>query len=112
MIVEMLDTLGVDIETNCMSALKDELAHDQVSIVTGKKVEAITDDGVIVTDRKGNRTVLQTDLAVLALGVEPVNELAAALAGKVKELHVIGDAKKPAKIHDAVADAFVLAFTV
>ncbi|MFH1123982.1 MAG: FAD-dependent oxidoreductase [Pseudomonadota bacterium] len=112
MIVEMLDTLGADIETNCMSALKDELAQDRVSIITGKRVEAITDNAVIVTDRNGNRTVLQMDIAVLALGVEPVNDLAAALSGKVKELYVIGDAKKPAKIHDAVADAFVLAFNV
>jgi pyruvate/2-oxoglutarate dehydrogenase complex dihydrolipoamide dehydrogenase (E3) component len=110
--VEMLDTIGADIETNCMAALKDELAQDKVSILTGKKVEAITDHGVTITDREGNRTVLQMDVAVLALGVEPVNELVAALSGKVKELYVIGDAKKPAKIHDAVADAFVLAFNM
>jgi 2,4-dienoyl-CoA reductase-like NADH-dependent reductase (Old Yellow Enzyme family)/thioredoxin reductase len=111
-IVEMLDTIGADIEATCMSALKDELAQDRVSIVMGMKVEAITDNGVIVTDRNGNRTVLQTDIAVLALGVEPVNDLAAALTGKVGELYVIGDAMKPAKIHDAIAEAFVLAFSL
>jgi 2,4-dienoyl-CoA reductase-like NADH-dependent reductase (Old Yellow Enzyme family)/thioredoxin reductase len=110
--VEMLDRIGADIEANSLSALKDELAEDQVSIVTGKKVEAITDQGVIVSDLKGNRTELQTDIAVLALGVEPVNDLAPALAGRVKELYTIGDAKKPAKIHDAVADAFILAFSL
>ena len=109
-IVEMLDTIGTDIEPVCMSALRDELAQDRVSILTGKKVVAITDDGVTVADRQGNRTVLKMDIAVLAVGVEPVNELAAALTGKVKELYVIGDAKKPAKIHDAVSDAFILAF--
>jgi pyruvate/2-oxoglutarate dehydrogenase complex dihydrolipoamide dehydrogenase (E3) component len=111
-IVEMLDTVGTDIEPVCMSALRDELAEDRVNILTGKKVVAFTDNGVIVSDRQDNRTVLQTDVAVLALGVQPVNELAAALTGKVKELYVIGDAKKPAKIHDAVADAFVLAFNL
>jgi 2,4-dienoyl-CoA reductase-like NADH-dependent reductase (Old Yellow Enzyme family)/thioredoxin reductase len=111
-IVEMLDTIGTDIEANCLSALKDDLAENGVNIFTGKKVEAITDNEVIVTDRQGNRTVLQTDLAVLALGVEPVNDLAAALEGRVKELYTIGDAKKPAKIHDAVADAFILAFSL
>jgi pyruvate/2-oxoglutarate dehydrogenase complex dihydrolipoamide dehydrogenase (E3) component len=109
-IVEMLDTVGADIEPACMSALRDELAEDRVNILTGKKVVAFTDNGVIVSDRQDNRTVLQTDVAVLALGVQPVNELAAALTGKVKELYVIGDAKKPAKIHDAVSEAFTLAF--
>jgi 2,4-dienoyl-CoA reductase-like NADH-dependent reductase (Old Yellow Enzyme family)/thioredoxin reductase len=111
-IVEMLDSIGADIEATSLSALKDELAQDQVSIVTGKKVEAVIDNGVAVTGGKGNRTVLQMDIAVLALGVEPVNDLAAKLAGKVKEVYIIGDAKKPAKIHDAVADAFVLAFNL
>jgi pyruvate/2-oxoglutarate dehydrogenase complex dihydrolipoamide dehydrogenase (E3) component len=111
-IVEMLDSIGADIEATCMSGLKDELTQNQVSIITGAKVEAITDKGVTVSDSEGNQTVLQMDIAVLALGVEPVNDLAAALSGKVKELYVIGDAKKPAKIHDAVADAFVLAFNV
>ena len=111
-IVEMLDSIGADIEATCMSGLKDELTQNQVSIITGAKVEAITDKGVTVSDSEGNQTVLQMDIAVLALGVEPVNDLAAALAGKVKELYVIGDAKKPAKIHDAVADAFVLAFNL
>jgi 2,4-dienoyl-CoA reductase-like NADH-dependent reductase (Old Yellow Enzyme family)/thioredoxin reductase len=111
-IVEMLDTIGADIEPNSMSALSDELALDRVSIVTGKKVVAITDNAVIVTDRQGNQTALQMDVAVLAVGVEPVNDLAAALAGQVEELYVIGDAKKPAKIHDAVAEAFVLAFNL
>jgi len=111
-IVEMLDRIGADIEPNSLSALEDELAEDRVSIVTGKKVEAITDKGVIVSDPEGNRTELETDIAVLALGVEPVNDLAPALAGRVKELYTIGDAKKPGKIHDAVADAFILAFNL
>ena len=111
-LVEMLDSIGADIEATCMSGLKDELAQNQVNIITGAKVEAITDKGVTVSDSEGNRTVLQRDIAVLALGVEPVNDLAAALSGKVKELYVVGDAQKPAKIHDAVADAFVLAFNL
>jgi NADH dehydrogenase FAD-containing subunit len=108
----MLDSIGADIEATCMSGLKDELTQNQVNIITGAKVEAITDKGVTVSDSEGNQTVLQMDIAVLALGVEPVNDLAAALTGKVRELYVIGDAMKPAKIHDAIAEAFVLAFSL
>ena len=108
-IVEMLSHIGVDIEPGCLSALKDELTQDKVSIVTGKKVIAIEDQALIVTDGEGNKTAMQMEIAVLALGVEPVNDLAAGLVDKVKELYVIGDAKNPGKIHDAVADAFFLA---
>jgi 2,4-dienoyl-CoA reductase-like NADH-dependent reductase (Old Yellow Enzyme family)/thioredoxin reductase len=111
-LVEMLNTIGQDIEPACLSALKEELVQGQVNIMTGKKVVAITDEGVIIEDDKGKQTALKADIAVLALGVESVNELAGELTGKVKELYTTGDARKPAKIHDAVADAFVLAFNL
>jgi 2,4-dienoyl-CoA reductase-like NADH-dependent reductase (Old Yellow Enzyme family)/thioredoxin reductase len=108
-IVEMMESIGADIEMTSLSALRDELQRDNVTIVTGEKVDAFTESGVAVTDHKGNRTVLP-DMAVLALGVAPVNDLATELAGKVEEIYSIGDARKPAKIHDAVSDAFVLAY--
>ena len=109
-IVEMMESIGRDIEMTSLSALRDELQQDNVTIVTGRKVDAITESGVVVTDNEGNRTILPMDIAVLALGVAPVNDLAAELAGKVEELYSVGDARKPAKIHDAVSDAFVLAY--
>jgi 2-enoate reductase len=109
-IVEMMESIGADIEMTSLSALRDELQRDNVTIVTGKKVDAIKESGVAVTDHQGNRTVLSMDIAVLALGVAPVDDLATQLAGKVEELYSIGDARKPAKIHDAVSDAFVLAY--
>jgi len=111
-IVEMLDSIGTDIDLNSLSALKDELEQDHVTILTGKKVEAIADNGVTISDKNGNKSVLQMDIAVLALGVEPVNTLTLELEGKVNELYTIGDAKKPGKIHDAVSEAFVLGYTL
>jgi 2-enoate reductase len=108
-LVEMLSTIGADIEPVSLSALKEELAQGQVKILTGKKVVAFSEEGVVVMDEKGMRSVLEADVAVLALGVESVNDLAAELAGRVGELYTVGDARKPAKIHDAVAGAFVLA---
>ena len=39
---------------------------------------------------------------VLATGVEPVNKLASELAGRVPELHLIGDARLPGKITEAI----------
>jgi 2-enoate reductase len=111
-IVEMMSHIGIDIEPGCLSALKDELTQNQVNIVTGKKVIAIENQRLIVADSGGNKTAMPMEIAVLALGVESVNDLAVDLAGKVKELYTIGDAREPAKIHDAVADAFVLAYNL
>ena len=109
-IVEMMESIGADIEMTSLSALREDLQRDNVTIVTGKKVDTFTESGVAVTDHQGNRTVLPADVAVLALGVAPVNDLAAELEGRVEEVYSIGDARKPARIHDAVADAFVLAY--
>jgi 2,4-dienoyl-CoA reductase-like NADH-dependent reductase (Old Yellow Enzyme family)/thioredoxin reductase len=111
-LVEMLESIGMDIEPACLSALKDELATGHVNIMTGRRMEAVEGDGVIVADGKGTRTELQADMVVLAVGVEPVNDLAGDLAGKVRELYTVGDAKRPGKIHDAVGDAFALAFNL
>ena len=111
-IVEMMESIGADIEMTSLSALREDLQRDNVTIVTGKKVDTFTESGVAVTDHQGNRTVLPADVAVLALGVAPVNDLAAELEGRVEEVYSIGDARKPARIHDAVADAFVLAYNL
>jgi len=109
-IVEMFDAIARDIEFTQKCCLLDEIKQCAVNVVTGKKIEAFTDDGVNLVDRQGAKTTLPMDLAVLALGVQSVNDLAADLAGKVDEIHVIGDAKNPARIHDAVSDAFYFTY--
>jgi len=111
-IVEVLHNVGTDIEPVSLAALLEELKQFQVKILTGRKVESFTDAGVQVVDKTGIRTFLPMDYAVLALGVSPVNELAAALQGKVPEVYVVGDARKPGKIHDAITDGFMIALNI
>ena len=38
------------------------------------------------------------------LGVRPVNRLAEELKGKVSEVHIIGDAKEPQKVINAITE--------
>jgi hypothetical protein len=52
---------------------KKDRHHIRAEDIKWKKVEEITDSGVTVTDGQGNRSILQMDIAVLALGVESVN---------------------------------------
>ena len=107
-LVEMLDKVGADIEPVCMLALSEGMNACQVEIRTGKKVMAIGKRSVSVIDGSGKKENLSAELVVLALGVAPVNDLVPQLAGKVKALHTIGDAEKPAKIHDAIAAGYAL----
>jgi pyruvate/2-oxoglutarate dehydrogenase complex dihydrolipoamide dehydrogenase (E3) component len=108
-LVEMLDKVGVDIEPVCMLALSGEMAACEVEILTGNKVVGIAKKGVTVTDRQGESRTLPAERVVLALGVAPVNDLVPQLTGKVPALYTIGDASRPAKIHDAIAAGFALA---
>jgi NADPH-dependent 2,4-dienoyl-CoA reductase/sulfur reductase-like enzyme len=108
-LVEMLDKVGIDIEPVCMLALSGEMAACEVEILTGSKVIAIAKKGVTIADKQGKERTLPADWVVLALGVAPVNDLVPQLTGKVKALYTIGDALRPAKIHDAIAAGFALA---
>lgn len=109
-IVEMLDSIARDIEFTSKSCLLDEMEQGCVEILTGKRIEAFTGDGVVLMDQQGQKTILPMDVAVLALGVESVNELSADLEDNVEKVFIIGDAKTPARIHDAVSDAFYMAY--
>jgi NADPH-dependent 2,4-dienoyl-CoA reductase/sulfur reductase-like enzyme len=85
--------------------LIDRLNQWQVEVVTGPKegisVKAITDEGVVII-RDGQEEAIGADNVVLALGVSPINDLAQQLAGRVAEICLIGDAKEPRKVVNAI----------
>lgn len=111
-IVEMLDAIGTNIESWTLLALKNELAEGDVKIMTGAKLDMVTDDGAIVTDKSGRKTSLEANTVVLAMGVKSVNELSRELEGKVKELYIVGDAKQPRRIRWAISEGYVVAYGI
>jgi pyruvate/2-oxoglutarate dehydrogenase complex dihydrolipoamide dehydrogenase (E3) component len=111
-IVEMRDRVGIDIEPVSMLALTDEMAACGVEILTGTKVVAIGKRSVTVVDQQGKTMNLPTERVVLALGVVSDNDLVPQLTGKVRALYTIGDAEKPARIHDAIAAGYAIGATL
>jgi thioredoxin reductase len=93
----------------CLSA---ELAEKNVKIVKSTKIEEITGEGVVLADRNWNKTFLKADNVVLALGLKPAAGLAGEIKGKVKEICVIGDAKQPRRIQEAVHQGFLTAYNL
>ncbi|MBS7642990.1 FAD-dependent oxidoreductase [Candidatus Bathyarchaeota archaeon] len=77
----------------------------KVNVITNAKVKEITKDGVRILDKEGKEQFLEADNVVLAFGRKPVDELAKALRGKVKELYTIGDCVKPGAVYNAIDDA-------
>ena len=109
-IVEMLDVVGLDMDSWIWKSLSAELEERKVKIVTSVKIDEITDGGVIIIDKAWNKTFLKADNVVLALGLKSSNDLANELHGKVKEVFTIGDAKLPRRIREAISEGFVTAY--
>ncbi len=119
-VVEMMGNVGLDMVPEGRTLLMERLHQAGVKIVTHRKVREILPDGVVVVDtivetrpdrtvvcREGEReeTIRGMKTIVLAMGARAVDPLSARLRGSVREVYVIGDARKPRKALEAIAEA-------
>lgn len=105
-VVEMLDEVAAEIGIVRKPYMNKCLSDHGVEIFVSTKVERLSDDGVIVAGKNGEKKNIGVfDSIVLAVGVKPSDELAKALEGKVAHVFVVGDALKPANALVAIADA-------
>lgn len=79
--------------------------------LTNTDTKKITDKGVVVVDKDGNKQTIKADTVVLARGLTPRNRLYEALKGQVPELHNVGDSKEPRVIMNAIHEGFYAGFT-
>ncbi len=104
--------IGEDLAMNAKFAVVKRLEKWGVKAITGLKegvtIKEITDGGVVII-RDGQEEFLECDNVVLAMGIVPVNGLAEQLEGKVAEIHVIGDAKRPARVIHAIHEGSIVA---
>ncbi len=103
-IVEMLADLAHEETAGPRTLLMQRLREKGVVALTSTTVKAITADGAIVVRDGREETLSGMDHIVLACGTRPVDGLSVPLAGKVGEVHVIGDAKKPRRALEAIAE--------
>jgi 2,4-dienoyl-CoA reductase (NADPH2) len=104
-IVEMAKDIGKEIGPSTRWSMLAKLRRYNVNIREQEKVVAIKKVGVVVEKPEG-REVIFADTVVLATGVESHNELYAGLRDKLDKLSLIGDARKPRKIQDAIREAY------
>jgi 2,4-dienoyl-CoA reductase-like NADH-dependent reductase (Old Yellow Enzyme family)/thioredoxin reductase len=111
-VIEMLDTIASDMPGKARFFLMQRLEQLGVKMITGAKVEAITDYGVLVNMDGQRQMVDGFQSIVLAMGSTPNDELVEELKGVVKELYVVGDAKQVARLVDATAQAADVALKI
>ncbi|HHW02532.1 MAG TPA: FAD-dependent oxidoreductase [Thermoanaerobacterales bacterium] len=90
--------------------LIDLLKFHGVDIMTSAYLLEVTDGGAVVMRKdSGTRTTIPTDTVVLATGYRPDNALYRSLSGKIANLYLIGDARDPQNIMNAIWDAYEVA---
>jgi 2,4-dienoyl-CoA reductase-like NADH-dependent reductase (Old Yellow Enzyme family)/NADPH-dependent 2,4-dienoyl-CoA reductase/sulfur reductase-like enzyme len=110
-IVEALDDILLDVEPITKADMVFvRLPQLGVKWVTKTPIIEVTNKGVITADKVGNRTLMEADNVIVALGTKPVKELEAIARGAgVSEVYVVGDAKSSRKIVDAKYEGALVA---
>ena len=80
-----------------------------VNMMTEVKYEEITDKGLTITTKDGERQTLEADNIIPVMPLIPNTKLAKSLEEKVPEVYLVGDCKEPRLILDAVGGGFRVA---
>lgn len=102
-VIEMLPRVAADMESNNRYVLLRRLTEAGVTMLEGKKVVGRTEKGVVAVDVvSGERSSLDGDVVVVAVGATPERDLVESLEGKAPEVYAVGDCNEPRIIMEAV----------
>ncbi|WP_353893924.1 NAD(P)/FAD-dependent oxidoreductase [Proteinivorax hydrogeniformans] len=106
-IIEMQKEIAGNVYKLNRYDIMSRLTKHKVEMLPCKKLLQITDQGVALMDTFTSATSLkQADKVILALGVQPNNELIPSLEEEFERVYVMGDVSKPARIGDATRQGF------
>lgn len=101
--------IAEDMEPTNRRGLLDSLEEYNVQLLTDYRVEAIISNGVKIVKREsGEEVTVKAETIVLALGSEPVRDLAEAMKKKGVVFYTIGDCEKPRNIRQAIYEGSLI----
>lgn len=113
LIVEMLDSLALDMEPINRMELLSEIQKSKIKVLLGRKIYRIEEDGVALLDQVTmEEEQVKADAVILALGAAPADDLAKSIEDKVESIYLVGDSFKPRKIIDAIYEGFRAAISI
>jgi 2-enoate reductase len=92
--------------------LLDLLAFHKVKVMLNTTPIEVLDDGVVVDNNSLSKDTLQANSLVVAVGLQPMQELYQMLKREVVDLYIIGDARKAWNIMSAIWDAYEVARSI
>jgi 2,4-dienoyl-CoA reductase-like NADH-dependent reductase (Old Yellow Enzyme family)/thioredoxin reductase len=81
-----------------------------VKLMPETRIEGITGEAVLTTNKEGKESAIKADSVVLAMGGTPNKELVEALKERSLKVYAVGDCVEAGKIINAVAGGFRTAF--
>lgn len=102
-----------DIGNANIGGFMERVAKNNFSVITGKRVESIQDNGVIIGDLYGNKKEIAGENVILAIDFMSQDQFAKELSlpPNVK-VHAIGDCIEPRKIFDAIHEGHITALSI
>lgn len=92
--------------------LLDWLERKGVKLYPGAKPLEVTDTGLVILDKEGNRRLLEAETVITALPMLPNGHVVRLFEGIAPEVHAIGDCREPRLIGDAIREGFEVAFAL
>ena len=108
-IADTAETLGEGLPYENPVRLFKWLNGKGMAMLAGVKYERITDEGLVVTTKKGERKTIEADSIIITLPLLPDAGLLRSLKGKGAEIYQIGDCREFGLMHDAIADGSSIA---
>ncbi len=105
-VFEMLEKAGKDVGRSTKWILLGNVEMHGVQTITGAKVTSV-ENGIVTYERDGKTETMEFDDIVNAVGSRSVRKIADAVATTGVPHSIIGDSVRPAKINDAIHEAFL-----
>ena len=103
-VVGAAEEMGEGMVESISSACFGGWSKRECPLLSGVKYEEITDKGLTITTKEGEKRILAADTILPALAMAPDTEFVKSLKETAPEIYQIGDCGNPALIIDAIGD--------
>ncbi|MFC1915980.1 FAD-dependent oxidoreductase [Chloroflexota bacterium] len=111
-VTETSDELGAELAEFTRDRLLPWLVEKGCTLLSGVKYEKVTDKGLTLVTREGERRTIEAASILPALPLRPNTGLFESVKEVVPEVYLIGDAREPHLIMEAIADGYRTALNI
>lgn len=111
-VTETSDELGAGLPELTKRPLLESLTEQGCALLSGVKYEEITDKGLSLITKEGEKQTIDADTVLPVSPLRPNMGLFESLKGKVPEIYLAGDCDKPGTIMEAIGDSYRIALNI